>query len=157
MKNDGQLQQDVLDEISWNPLIRQTNIVVTANGGTVTLTGDVDNYFKKYTANQVVQHVIGVTNVVMAIEVRHSTRLEGHDAEMEIAAQHALNSSPMVPTDCVYASVKQGWTTLSGELPQEYQRLAAEHAVRSLSGVNGVSNQIVIKHGIFSKNFSAGG
>ena len=41
--------------------------------------------------------------------------------------------------------VEHGWLTLEGEVAARYQKDAAEEAVRGLLGVNGVSNQIVIK------------
>lgn len=41
--------------------------------------------------------------------------------------------------------VEQGWITLKGDVEWEYQRSAAARAVRSLKGVVGVSNSIVLK------------
>lgn len=39
---------------------------------------------------------------------------------------------------------KKGWVTLSGQVSWEYQRSGAEKAVRPLTGVRGVSNQIAL-------------
>lgn len=41
--------------------------------------------------------------------------------------------------------VQHGWITLLGEVEWQYQRAAAESAVRPLGGVVGVLNQIVVK------------
>jgi osmotically-inducible protein OsmY len=40
--------------------------------------------------------------------------------------------------------VEKGWVTLNGEVEWEYQRRAAEVAVRSLLGVTGVANRIAV-------------
>ncbi|MGH8570404.1 MAG: BON domain-containing protein, partial [Gammaproteobacteria bacterium] len=39
----------------------------------------------------------------------------------------------------------KGWVTLEGEVEWQYQKRAAENAVRYLTGVMGVSNQIAVK------------
>jgi osmotically-inducible protein OsmY len=41
--------------------------------------------------------------------------------------------------------VRNGWITLEGEVEWEYQRLAAERAVRRIKGLKGVSNTIQVK------------
>ena len=41
--------------------------------------------------------------------------------------------------------VKNGWVTLEGEVEWNYQREAAERAVRRVRGVKGVSNKIELK------------
>ena len=42
MKNDRELQQDVLDELRWEPGVDTTEIGATVKDGVVTLTGTVD-------------------------------------------------------------------------------------------------------------------
>ena len=41
--------------------------------------------------------------------------------------------------------VRDGWVTLSGDVSWQFQRSAAESAVRKLTGVMGVINSITIK------------
>jgi osmotically-inducible protein OsmY len=41
--------------------------------------------------------------------------------------------------------VEKGWLTLEGDVPWDYQRRAAERAVRNLPGLLGVSNLITIR------------
>jgi len=41
--------------------------------------------------------------------------------------------------------VSKGWVTLEGEVEWNYQKTAAERAVRYLTGVTGVSNLITVK------------
>ena len=47
MKTDAELQQHVMDELKWEPLIRAAEIGVAVKDGVVTLGGTVDSYGKK--------------------------------------------------------------------------------------------------------------
>jgi len=44
MKTDSQLQQDVMAEIKWEPLLCAAEIGVSAKEGVITLSGTVDCY-----------------------------------------------------------------------------------------------------------------
>jgi osmotically-inducible protein OsmY len=46
--------------------------------------------------------------------------------------------------------VQRGWITLSGEVDWYFQKQAAEHAVRKLTGIIGVNNMISIKQTVQS-------
>jgi osmotically-inducible protein OsmY len=51
--------------------------------------------------------------------------------------------------------VESGWITLSGHVDWEYQRQAANTAVRHLLGVKGVNDEIVIKPKLSANNVKA--
>jgi len=57
----------------------------------------------------------------------------------------ALEDRITVPRDRVKVTVSDGWITLEGDVEWQYQREAAESAVRHLMGVKGVVNLITIK------------
>ena len=42
-------------------------------------------------------------------------------------------------------TVRDGWVTLNGTVPWQFQRAAAEKAIEHLHGVKGVANAIVVK------------
>ena len=50
-----------------------------------------------------------------------------------------------MPHDKIKVTVSKGWVTLEGEVEWQYQKTAAESAVRYLPGVTGVSNLITVK------------
>ena len=50
-----------------------------------------------------------------------------------------------VPNDKVMVKVENGWITLDGELPWNFQKEAAKKTVNYLLGVKGVTNNITIK------------
>jgi osmotically-inducible protein OsmY len=146
MKNNSELQKDVQDAISWEPLLNAAEIGVTVSDGIVTLTGTVDSYLKKQEAEDAAKNVSGVKAVVEKLEIKFtnsSAKKDDNDIANEVIHAYTLNSQ--VPHDKVKVKVEQGWVTLEGELQWNYQREAAKDAIKNLLGVIGVSNNITIK------------
>jgi osmotically-inducible protein OsmY len=145
MTADRDLQKSVLEELSWEPSITAAHIGVSAKDGVIALTGHVENYMEKFAAEQAAGRVKGVKAVAEEIEVRLPIDTNRSDEEIAAAALNRLAWSVSVPRDAVKVRVEKGWVTLTGEVAWHYQKEAAEHDVRSLFGVVGVSNQITIK------------
>ena len=146
MKTDSQLQQDVIAELKWEPLLREAEIGVSAKDGIITLSGTVDAYAKKVEAEDAVKRVVGVKAVVEKIEFKYPNswaKKDDNDIATEIV--NALKWSWDVPSGKVSAKVEKGWVTLDGEVEYNYQRDGANSAVAKLSGVTGVSNNIKVK------------
>jgi osmotically-inducible protein OsmY len=144
MKNNAQLQRDVLDELLWDPSINPANIEVAVDGGSVTLSGSIGSYTEKYTAERDARRVRGVVSVFDNLEVRLPPAYERTDADVAGAAKDALRWNVSVPAERLSVSADHGLLTLSGEVAYQFQREAAYQAVRFLVGVKGVSNQIQI-------------
>jgi osmotically-inducible protein OsmY len=145
MGKDSQLQSAVMDELRWEPSINAADIGVAAKEGVVTLTGFVRSYPEKQSAERAAKRVAGVKAVAEEIEVHLPGIYERTDAEVAKSAVTALAWNVTVPRDSVKVMVEHGWVTLEGEVNWQYQREAAEDAVRHLSGVKGVSNLVQIK------------
>lgn len=145
MKTDVQLQEDVLDELRWEPMLRPSEIGVAVKDGIVTLSGYVSDYSKKLAAEKAVKRVKGVKAVAEDIEVRLPYETLKNDEEIAREVVNALKWNINVPDDKVSAKVDNGWVTLDGELEWQYQRDAAMSAVKNLLGVNGVINLIKLK------------
>ena len=69
MKNDAQIQTDVQNQLKWEPQLNAAEIGVAVKNGIVTLSGIVDTYPKKMTAERVTKNVIGVKAVALDIQV----------------------------------------------------------------------------------------
>jgi len=145
MKTNSELQKDVQDAISWEPLLHSAEIGVTAKDGVVSLTGEVDSYAKKVEAESAAKKVLGVKALVEKIEVKFPSTWSKTDSDVANEVLTALKSNWSVPKDKVTVKIEDGWVTLAGELPWNYQREAAKSAVNFLTGVKGVSNNIKIK------------
>ncbi len=141
-KSDGNVKQDVINELSWDPSINVTKIKVSANNGIVTLEGTVPHFTEKMSAVHATERVGGVKAVADELEVKGS--LDKSDEEIAKAAVEALKWNYSVPGN-VQVSVNKGWLTLTGEVDWDYQRNSAKYAVSDLLGVYGVTNDIKMK------------
>jgi osmotically-inducible protein OsmY len=145
MKTDSELQRDVLDELKWEPSTNAAHIGVSANDGIVTLSGHVSSYWEKYVAERAAKRVHGVKAVANELDVVLPGNSQRTDADIAAAAVKALQSNFSVPADAIKVTVSKGWLKLEGAVEWQYQREAAERAVRYLAGVTGVSNLITVK------------
>jgi osmotically-inducible protein OsmY len=145
MKTDTQIRQDVLDELKWDPSVREAEIGVAVKEGVVTLSGYVENYGQKYRADRAAERVSGVRALADSLKVKLPFSLQRSDTDIAHAAVHALDWDIEVPDKAVTPNVAEGWVTLHGTVEWQYQRTAAERAVRYLTGVKGVTNQIAIQ------------
>ena len=59
-----------------------------------------------------------------------------------------------IPNNSISVKVQDGYVTLTGEVPHYYQKEAAEHSVRGLFGVTGVSNQTTLKSRVNTSDIS---
>lgn len=143
-KTDSQIQQDVINEISWDPSVSSSEISVTAKDGIITLRGSVPHYYEKTLAEDAAQRVGGVKAVADELEVNLMSLNNQSDEKIAESALVALESSYSAPKD-IKVTVEKGWITLKGESDWDYQRIAAKNAVSQLKGVCGVTNDISIK------------
>ena len=145
MSRDDTRQKAVLDELSWEPSITAAHIGVTADHGTVTLTGHVESYGQKHAAEMATGRVKGVKAIAEEIEVRLPFEVKRDDADIATAAVDRLAWDTSTPRDAVKVKVEKGWLTLIGQVDWHFQKEAAEPEVRNLMGVLGVSNNITVK------------
>lgn len=143
MKTDSELRRDIERELEMEPSIDERRIGVAVLDGIVTLTGEVRSYAEKWQAERTVERVAGVRGVVNDLVVKPAT--ERSDIDIARAAADVLKWNVLVPADRIKVRVESGWLTLEGDVEWEYQRRAAERAVRNLPGVRGISNLIVVK------------
>ncbi|GIH02842.1 ornithine aminotransferase [Rhizocola hellebori] len=144
-RTDEEIQRDILEELRWDARVQPNEIGVMVKDGVVTLTGWVDNYTKKWVAERAAHRVRGVAAVANQIEIRLSTTAERTDTDIAAAAKQALEHAELVPEQKIEVTVSGGLVTLKGEVEWQYQRIEAERAVRSLAGVRGVTNLIMVK------------
>ncbi len=144
-KSDSQLQQDVLQELKYEPSINASQIGVTAKDGIVGLTGNVQSYIEKYTAVHAAERVCGVKAVTDELTVDIPAYHVRNDQDIAKAAVNALQWDVWVPADRIKVKVDGGWITLEGDVDYKYQQTAAENAIRNLTGVIGVTDLITIK------------
>ncbi len=142
---DLELKKSVESELNWEPSVDPAEIGVAAKDGIVTLTGRIPSYWEKVAAERAAMRVGGVKAVVNQLEVRLPSSSERTDEDIARAALDALKWSVLIPPDRIKVKVSKGWVTLEGSVDWQFQKTAAEKAVRKLFGVLGVTNLVEVK------------
>ena len=145
MISDMELQQDVLDEINFEPAVDAAHIGVAAHAGVVTLSGVVASYAEKLAAERAARRVKGVKAVAEEIEVRLPSDKKTTDDEIARRAIDILKWRVGFPAERIVIIVEKGIITLTGEVEWAFQRSDAEAAIHKLTGVVGVNNQIRVR------------
>src|SRR6202043_1223467 len=96
-------------------------------------------------AERATERVSGVKAVVNELEIRLPSSSERTDEDIARAAINALEWSVLIPANRIKVKVSKGWVTLEGTVDWQFQKTAAEKAVRKLIGVKGVSDLVEVK------------
>jgi osmotically-inducible protein OsmY len=142
---DRELQRHVEDALGWEPSFDAADIGVSVDNSVVTLRGDVATYAAKAAAERVALGVYSVKAVANDLNVRLPGQYQRTDSDIAQAAVNALKWNTMVPADRVSVAVSNGWVTLKGNVDWQYQKQAAARAVRDLTGVRGVGNEVTVR------------
>lgn len=147
MKSDAMLRSDIVAELNFDPAITTaaTDIGVIVKDGVVTLTGHPASHAEKHAIERAAQRVRGVKALAIEMSVKLAPGFERTDADIALAAERALEWNILVPDEAIRPMVENGWITLNGRVEWEYQRRAAEVAVRNLLGVKGVTDLVEVK------------
>lgn len=145
MKTDVQLKKDVQAELEWDPSVNATQVGVAVKDGVVTLTGHLDTFAEKFAVEKAVQRVRGVQAIAVELDIKLAPGHQRSDSEIAAAAEQAFKWHALVPAERIKVKVEKGWVSLSGEVDWDFQRSEAQTAVRPLTGVVGISNNIVLK------------
>lgn len=144
MKTNLQLQNDVSDELQFEPALDPAEIGVSATDGIVTLSGKAKSYAEKWSAVHAAERVTGVKAVVDEIEVLLPYAYHRTDEDIARAILNALQWNVAVPDDRIKVHVENGWVILKGTVDHKFQQTSAEDAIRNLAGVRGITNHIKV-------------
>jgi osmotically-inducible protein OsmY len=140
-----ELRARVLEALDWEPSVDSSDLDVSvADEGVVTLRGRVRSQPQKVAAERVTLGVYGVRGVANDLVVVLTPLYERTDTDIAQAAVEALRWNSLVPPNRIAVAVSNGRVTVTGTVDWQYQKNAADRAVRSLTGVRDVSNEIVI-------------
>lgn len=145
MKTDSELKRDVEAELKWEPSVTEAHIGVGVKDGVVTLSGHVPAYAEKCGAERAAKRVAGVKAVADELDAKIAGAGKRTDEDIAAACVAAFKNYYSVPKEKVKMVVASGWVTLDGEVEWQYQKDAAFNAVRYLTGVTGVTNNIALK------------
>jgi osmotically-inducible protein OsmY len=144
-RSDSEIEKDVLDELRWDPALKDDDVAVSVRDGVVTLAGFATSYADKWRAERVVSRVKGVRAIANDLQVKLPVASQRPDPDIARAAIDALKWDVVVPSDRITVKIENGWVTLEGEVEYYFQRQAAERDIRNLTGVKGVTNLITVR------------
>ena len=141
---DKALKALVEAELEWEPSIDAADIGITVEDGIVGLSGHVPNYAQKIAAEAAIKRVKCVRGFVEHLQVQAvSSPLSDNAIASRLAS--ILDWTVDVPAGQVKVKVEHGVVTLVGTVGWQYQKAAAERAVRPQQGVRGVLNEIQLQ------------
>jgi osmotically-inducible protein OsmY len=144
MIKNPELQKRILAALDWDPSIDASEIGVAVRDGVVTLTGTVPSYTDLLAAERSAKRIAGVKGVACDLQVRLPGDRKRSDTDLAQAAIKSLEWNGQVPHQNIQVRVADAWVTLEGRVDWQFQREAAERAVRYLQGVRGVTNSIAL-------------
>lgn len=142
-RTDHEIRDLVQSELAWTPDVDADSIGVAVQDGTVSLSGEVRSYAQRLAANAAALRVHGVIALVDDIKVHPKPAWTVSETDIAKEVKHALEWSVDVP-EGVQAEIRGHEVILVGVVSWEFQRRAAERAVRYLRGVSAVANRITL-------------
>lgn len=139
------MQEDVMNELQWEPRVEHTHIGVAAKDGVITLSGYVASFAEKLAAEKAASRVKGVRGLAEEIEIRLPSEAKTTDPEIAKRIADMFDWSAQIPKGWISVKVEHGWVTLSGQVDGHFQRKSAYDLASRISGVKGVSNLVEVK------------
>jgi osmotically-inducible protein OsmY len=143
MSKTQDIRAAVEGELSYDPLIDDSDISVKNINGDVALNGTVPSYPQYLEAAAAARRVAGVTKLQNHLEVVLPPADYRDDAQLTTTANDALTLNVAVP-GTVEATASNGNLTLTGTVSYGAERTAAEQAVTYLTGVRNIQDDIDI-------------
>ena len=143
MSQTKDIRDAVESELSYDPLVDDSDISVKNINGDVALNGSVPSYPQYLEAAAAARRVAGVKNLQNHLEVVLPSGDYRDDATLTTTANNALTLNVAVP-DGVEATADNGNITLTGTVSYGTERTSAEQAVAYLTGVRNVRDDIGI-------------
>ena len=127
----------------WNRVIDQSKIHLEVDKGIVTLKGTVTSLWEKARAEDLVDDVIGVIEVINDLAV-----VPTEDYADEMIAKRvvsALEKNVLIEADSVHVKVEKGKVVLRGSVRNGYALERAGDIALIMAGATSVENLITLK------------
>lgn len=138
------LQEEIIEELAFDPRITADDVAVTIKEGIVTLRGTVPSLNEKWAAEDAVKRVRGVRGVADELAVDLPSAHVRTDTDIALAIEHRFATNVAVPATVKFV-VKDGCVTLTGEVPWHYNAQEATYEARRVTGVLNVIDRTNVK------------
>lgn len=143
LRSDEEIAAAAVNRLEWDSAVPLNSVKVLVQGGHVTLSGTVAQYYQSRAAAWAVQPLWGVMSVSNQIAVLGPAKPQQDPAQIANDIRHALKRSWIVD-DSVTVSAKDGTVTLSGHTLNMAERNLAAATAWAAPGTKAVDNHIRI-------------
>jgi osmotically-inducible protein OsmY len=138
--SDEEIARRAAEVLSWDSVLPAEAVKVTVRDGRVTLTGEVDWYHQKLSAEQGIRRLVGVRSVSNDVSVRPRPDV----ADVQRSIEMALRRHADIEAQNVRVNVVGSTVELEGTVNSWSERAAIETAAWSAAGVTAVRDRIAI-------------
>jgi osmotically-inducible protein OsmY len=146
-KSDAELLEDVMEELSWEPMLNLSDLSVKVSGGILTIRGYVDALWKKRNVESAVKRVSGIGLMVNEITIRLHQDCRKSDESISTFLMELLMWHSAIGNEKIAVEVKNSRVYFSGEVEWLKQKNIITELAESLTGVIEVNNAVTVVHG----------
>lgn len=139
VKTDAEIAEDVRTALKRDAYTEQYDITLYVNNAKVFLYGNVDTYFEKYHAEDVVSRVKGVADVRNNLKVQYIPD-QKPDWQLKLDLGERLFWSPFLNRDMINISVESGVVTLTGTVNSWFEYYKASREARKAGAEKVINN-----------------
>lgn len=142
--DDEEIKWNIVSTFSLNSQIDESGIDVSVNNRVVTLSGSVNQFWKKLYIEEVIFQVPGVIDVINTLSV--VPECKPFDKKIASDIIDALERIGNINIEKVNVEVNNGQVTLRGSVPDWHVYSEAHNAARHARGVVDLINKLIISH-----------
>jgi len=143
LRSDVEIATAAVHQLEWSTTIPEGTTTVTVRDGWITLEGEVEWWYQKIAAEDVMQYMIGIKGITNQINIK--PLISATDVETGIRTAFSRNS--MLDAKRIQVLTYGSRVELTGKVANNAERQVAERVAWAAPGVLSVDNSITLEWG----------